>query len=226
MRFGLVNRSQLSGSHYLQKRPRRLQFAFGMRREGNSMMSSMLTTERARWIRCFVQIRFSAVGGLPLVLLPMERARQVVETVEEALCTPMGLRSLARGEPGYVPRYEGDVWHRDSAYHQGTVWPWLIGPFVEAWVRVRGNTPEAKKLARQQFLEPLRCPHGSSWAWPCVGNCGCRPASHTAWLPVPSLVLGRAVASRSTRFAVAGSAGVSAIRGFQTRNLDQKCARG
>jgi predicted glycogen debranching enzyme len=99
-----------------------------------------------------------SVGGLPLVLLPMERARRVVEAVEAALCTPMGLRSLARGEPGFVPHYEGDVWHRDSAYHQGTVWPWLIGPFVEAWVRVRGNTPEAKRLARQQFLEPL-CGH-------------------------------------------------------------------
>jgi predicted glycogen debranching enzyme len=97
-----------------------------------------------------------AVGGLPLVLLPSERARQVVETVEAELCTPMGLRSLAPREPGYLPHYEGDVWHRDSAYHQGTVWPWLIGPFIEAWVRVRGNTPEAKKLARQQFIEPLR----------------------------------------------------------------------
>ena len=67
----------------------------------------------------------------------------------------MGLRSLARGEPGYISHYEGDVWHRDSAYHQGTVWPWLIGPFVEAWVRVRGNSAEVKSLARQQFLEPL-----------------------------------------------------------------------
>jgi predicted glycogen debranching enzyme len=99
-----------------------------------------------------------SVGGLPLVLLPMERARRVVETVEAALCTPIGLRSLARGEPGFVPYYQGDVWHRDSAYHQGTVWPWLIGPFVEAWVRVRGNTPEAKSLARQRFFEPL-CSH-------------------------------------------------------------------
>jgi predicted glycogen debranching enzyme len=97
-----------------------------------------------------------AVGGLPLVLLPMERARQVVDAVEAALWTPMGLRSLAPGEPGYVPHYGGDVLHRDSSYHQGTVWPWLIGPFVEAWVRVRGNSPEVKKLARQRFLEPLQ----------------------------------------------------------------------
>ena len=44
---------------------------------------------------------------------------------------------------------------RDSAYHQGTVWPWLMGPFVEAWVRVRGNTAAAKQEAREKFLEPL-----------------------------------------------------------------------
>jgi glycogen debranching enzyme len=46
--------------------------------------------------------------------------------------------------------------NRDTAYHQGTVWPWLIGPFIEAWVRVRGNTPEAKKLARKKFIDPLQ----------------------------------------------------------------------
>jgi predicted glycogen debranching enzyme len=97
-----------------------------------------------------------SVGGLPLVLLPTDRARQVVDAVEATLCTPMGLRSLGPGEPGYVPRYEGDVWHRDSAYHQGTVWPWLIGPFVEAWVRVRGNSPEVKMRARERFFNPLR----------------------------------------------------------------------
>jgi predicted glycogen debranching enzyme len=97
-----------------------------------------------------------SVGGLPLVLLPMERARQVVDAVEAALCTPLGLRSLAPGEPGYAPRYEGDPWRRDTAYHQGTVWPWLIGPFVEAWIRVRGETTDAKRLARQQFFASLQ----------------------------------------------------------------------
>jgi predicted glycogen debranching enzyme len=96
-----------------------------------------------------------AVGGLPLVLLPGDRAQRVVDAVETALYIPLGLRSLAPGENGFVPHYEGDVWHRDIAYHQGTAWPWLIGPFVEAWVRVRGNTAEAKKRARQQFFEPF-----------------------------------------------------------------------
>ena len=69
--------------------------------------------------------------------------------------TPMGPRSLAPGEPGYTPHYEGDVADRDRSYHQGTVWPWLIGPFVEAWVRVREGTPEARAEARSRFLEPL-----------------------------------------------------------------------
>ena len=96
-----------------------------------------------------------AVGGLPLTLLDRARARRVVELVERRLLTPLGLRSLAPGEPGYAGRYAGDSSARDAVYHQGTAWPWLIGPFVEAWVRVGGNTAAAKQAARTQFLEPL-----------------------------------------------------------------------
>jgi predicted glycogen debranching enzyme len=96
-----------------------------------------------------------AVGGLPLALLEGDRARRVVQVVQEKLLTPLGLRSLAPGESGYAPRYEGGVWQRDSSYHQGTVWPWLIGPFVEAWLRTMGQTPEAKTEARTRFLSPL-----------------------------------------------------------------------
>ncbi len=96
-----------------------------------------------------------AVGGLPEVLLPADRARAVVDAVEAQLCTPVGLRSLAPDEPAYVGHYSGGVASRDGAYHQGTVWPWLMGPFVEAWVRVRDNTPAAKREARRRFLEPL-----------------------------------------------------------------------
>jgi glycogen debranching enzyme len=55
----------------------------------------------------------------------------------------------------YAPVYRGGPADRDAIYHQGTVWPWLIGPFIEAWVRVRGKTPEAKAEARRRFLEPL-----------------------------------------------------------------------
>jgi len=96
-----------------------------------------------------------AVGGLPRVLLPPSQARAVVETVEKHLWTSMGLRSLAPEEMNYVPRYEGGVLQRDGSYHQGTVWPWLAGPFIEAWVRVHGGTPEAKAKAADKFLRPL-----------------------------------------------------------------------
>jgi glycogen debranching enzyme len=62
---------------------------------------------------------------------------------------------LAPGEPGYAPHYAGGPVERDGAYHQGTVWPWLAGPFVEAWVRVRGDTAAARAEARRRFLAPL-----------------------------------------------------------------------
>ncbi len=96
-----------------------------------------------------------AVGGLPWMFLDSKRARRVVDVVESRLWTPMGLRSLEPGAPGYCGRYLGSVRERDLAYHQGTVWPWLTGPFVEAWVRVRGPSPTICGLARSRFVEPL-----------------------------------------------------------------------
>jgi predicted glycogen debranching enzyme len=96
-----------------------------------------------------------AVGGLPLPILEGARARAVVDAVEAHLVTPLGLRSLAPSEPGYRPTYRGSVLDRDSAYHQGTVWPWLMGPFVEAFVRVRGGTAASKQEAHRRFVAPL-----------------------------------------------------------------------
>ncbi len=96
-----------------------------------------------------------AVGGLPFPLLPEALARSVVMLVERELLTPLGLRTLAPSDPAYRPRYQGNLVERDGAYHQGTVWPWLIGPFVEAWLRVRGNTDMARAEARSRFLPPL-----------------------------------------------------------------------
>jgi glycogen debranching enzyme len=96
-----------------------------------------------------------AVGGLPWPVVEGETARRIVEMVETRLLTPLGLRSLAPGHTAYAPRYEGGVRERDGSYHQGTVWPWLMGPFVEAWVRVRGSSAEAKHEARRRFLTPM-----------------------------------------------------------------------
>jgi predicted glycogen debranching enzyme len=96
-----------------------------------------------------------AVGGLPYPLIEGARARRIVDEVERVLWTPLGLRTLAPGSPAYQPVYQGDMRSRDGAYHQGTVWPWLLGAFVEAWVRVRGDTPDARREARQRFLTPV-----------------------------------------------------------------------
>jgi glycogen debranching enzyme len=96
-----------------------------------------------------------AVGGLPFTLLESEQALRVVAAVEARLWVPLGLRSLAPNEAGYTPHYEGGVCERDGCYHQGTVWPWLLGPFVEAWVRVRGGSDDAKREARGKFLAPI-----------------------------------------------------------------------
>ncbi len=62
--------------------------------------------------------------------------KPVMEQVTKHLLTPVGLRSLAPGHPDYKPTYDGDLRSRDAAYHQGTVWAWLIGPYVDAWLRV------------------------------------------------------------------------------------------
>ncbi|WP_010584597.1 amylo-alpha-1,6-glucosidase [Schlesneria paludicola] len=74
--------------------------------------------------------------SLPNPVLDPSRWEIVLRTVQERLLTPYGLRSLAPGHPDYKPQYYGDLRSRDAAYHQGTVWAWLIGPFVDAWRRV------------------------------------------------------------------------------------------
>ena len=80
-------------------------------------------------------------------VLDEERWRPVLEVVERELVTPVGLRSLARNHPDYKPRYDGDLRSRDAAYHQGTVWSWLTGPFVDAWLKVNpGKEEEAAKF--------------------------------------------------------------------------------
>jgi predicted glycogen debranching enzyme len=91
-----------------------------------------------------------AIGGLPFALVDGDIARAVLAQVETQLLTPLGLRTLAPGDPSYRPRYAGGVLERDGAYHQGTVWPWLMGPFVEGWLRVHGADG-----VRERFLAPL-----------------------------------------------------------------------
>jgi predicted glycogen debranching enzyme len=87
-------------------------------------------------------------------MLSAERARRVVEAVERHLLTPYGLRSLAPTNLQYSGRYGGGPAERDAVYHQGAVWAWLIGPFVTAYLKVQGRTPETVGRARV-ILAPL-----------------------------------------------------------------------
>ena len=85
--------------------------------------------------------------SLPYPLVKGERARRILAVVEERLLTPFGLRTLDPADPHYQGRYEGGVVERDGAYHQGTVWPWLLGPYVDALLRVRGALGAQQSLA-------------------------------------------------------------------------------
>jgi glycogen debranching enzyme len=90
---------------------------------------------------------------LPFALLGRTRARQVLKTVEDHLLTPVGLRSLSPQDPAFHPTYQGNSYQRDSAYHQGTVWAWLLGPYLTALVRVRGKTGQKQGLKLVQAIE-------------------------------------------------------------------------
>ncbi|MCK6543342.1 amylo-alpha-1,6-glucosidase [bacterium] len=95
--------------------------------------------------------------SLPFALLSDDKALAVVRCVDAQLRTPAGLRSLAPSDSGYTGVYAGDAYHRDAAYHQGTAWLWLIGPYMEAYLRVHHFSAEARTHIRAilQTIEPL-----------------------------------------------------------------------
>ena len=77
--------------------------------------------------------------SLPFPLIEGERARRILSVIDEHLLTPRGLRSLSPSDPAYCAQYAGGPWERDNAYHQGTVWGWLIGPYITALCRCHGR---------------------------------------------------------------------------------------
>jgi predicted glycogen debranching enzyme len=92
--------------------------------------------------------------ALPYTVVTREQAGSLFQAVTEHLLTPYGLRTLAPFEPGYRGRYEGDQYARDSAYHQGTVWPWLLGPYFESYFWLEGVGEDTRRHARE-LLGPL-----------------------------------------------------------------------
>lgn len=102
------------------------------------------------------QIRCNQIWAvsLPFSLLQPEQERRVVETVQRELYTPFGLRTLSPRDPAFQPVYAGAQLQRDLAYHQGTVWPFCLGGFYLAYLKVHGNAPEAVRQVRE-WLRPL-----------------------------------------------------------------------
>jgi predicted glycogen debranching enzyme len=84
--------------------------------------------------------------SLPFAILEAEKAESVLKVVEEKLYTPVGLRSLPMEDVHYVHHYGGDQWHRDSSYHEGTVWSWLLGPYVDALIKIKSEKSKANKV--------------------------------------------------------------------------------
>ena len=101
-------------------------------------------------------LRPNQIFAVSLKFSPLSVYQQtaVVAAVQERLLTPYGLRTLSPDSPGYKGRYSGPPRQRDEAYHQGTVWPYLIGPFVEAYLKVNEFSPQSRKQAAE-FIQPL-----------------------------------------------------------------------
>lgn len=93
--------------------------------------------------------------SLSHAVLDPARWEAVLETCTQRLLTPLGLRTLAPGHPDYKPNYFGDLRARDAAYHQGTVWSWLIGPYIDAWLKVHPSDPSAARRFLDGLIEHL-----------------------------------------------------------------------
>jgi predicted glycogen debranching enzyme len=94
-------------------------------------------------------------AALDFTMLNTEKSEKVVNVVQRELVTPYGLRTLARSDSRYKGMYAGDRLSRDSAYHNGTVWPWLLGPFVTAFLKAKGQGELWLEYSSKNFLLPL-----------------------------------------------------------------------
>jgi predicted glycogen debranching enzyme len=92
--------------------------------------------------------------ALDFTMLDKTKSERIVDVVQRELLTPYGLRTLARNDPKYVGVYAGDRKSRDKAYHNGTVWPWLLGPFTKAYLKTKGYADYRREYALKNFLLP------------------------------------------------------------------------
>jgi len=100
--------------------------------------------------------------SLDFQLIDLEKQKKIVEQIQNELVTVFGLRTLSPHDQNYKGYYIGD-YNKDEAYHNGTVWPWLLGSFIKAYVKVNKNTEKARKKAFNDFLKPMLQVYGDSW---------------------------------------------------------------
>jgi predicted glycogen debranching enzyme len=93
--------------------------------------------------------------SLDFSMLDKDKSERVVEVVNRELVTPYGLRTLALNDPKFVGKCIGDGGSRDIAYHNGTIWPWLLGPYITAYLKVNGYSPKAREYALENLVLPL-----------------------------------------------------------------------
>ena len=127
------------------------------------------------------------VLSLPFSLLNKAQEKKVFATVKKQLFTPYGLRTLNSDHPDFKPLYGGDQWHRDTAYHQGTVWPFLLGDYFLAMKKLEGNSTAYRKhlketveVLKKHFYE-ADCIHGISEIFDGKTPCEGRGTTHQAW---------------------------------------------
>jgi len=93
--------------------------------------------------------------ALDFTMLDNVKSEKIIDPVHHELLTSYGLRSLTKSDPKYIGTYAGDRRSRDKAYHNGTAWPWLLGPFTTAFLKTKGHTEFRREYALKNFLLPL-----------------------------------------------------------------------
>jgi len=110
----------------------------------------------------FVRPNMVIAVSLPYSMLDKEQMKKVLDIADKELVTNRGLRTLSPGNKFYKGAYKGNQEERDKAYHQGTVWPWLFGPFCEGWLKVYGEQGVQKVKKLIFGLEAVMSEHGVS----------------------------------------------------------------
>jgi len=126
--------------------------------EKTGVLADYVNDEEGR--NMFVRPNMLLAVSMPFSMLSTEQMKRVLDKASSDLLTPRGLRTLTPRNPKYIGIYQGTQAERDEAYHQGTVWPWLLGPFCEGWLRVHGQSGVEKVKKIVMAFEEVMNEHG------------------------------------------------------------------